>query len=349
MGHPTSRVVPVLGLTAHLGRGMQRVATDAVIGRMRSLPRAVRDLDAPSLSKVMGRRVTSVSVIGGDAGTSSRARLALSGGGDVPASVFVKMPAETIATRLMGELGRLAQTEVLFYRELSPRLTGVPTAYGSAFDSLTGRFVLVLEDLAVDSCIFPDTLHPLDDDQAAKIVELLATLHATFWERPPAWVCSASGDHTSLLTGPLLNTSARRLAERTSIAVEDGRFIIFPGYEWSGNTGLGGDRNVMFMHEGRQIHRSSHALVDDIADVSTDSNSAEQLFQALKGEDCVVFAHIGGRYADIKMAHDARIERSVEVHSDWGTFEWLVEDALEQGYRIGVVVDEAHHGFHGDS
>ena len=131
---------------------------------------------------------------------------------------------------------------------------------------------------------------------------------------------------------------------------EDGRFIIFPGYEWSGNTGLGGDRNVMFMHEGRQIHRSSHALVDDLADVSSDSNSAEQLFQALKDEDCVVFAHIGGRYADIKMAHDARIERSVEVHSDWGTFEWLVQDALEQGYRIGILANsDGHKGRHGAS
>ena len=118
----------------------------------------------------MRRRVTSVSVIGGDAGTSSRARLALTGD-DVPASVFVKMPAETVATRLMGELGRLAQTEVLFYRELSPQLTGVPAAYGSAFDSLTGRYVLVLEDLAVDPCVFPDTLHPLDKDQASMIVE----------------------------------------------------------------------------------------------------------------------------------------------------------------------------------
>ena len=131
---------------------------------------------------------------------------------------------------------------------------------------------------------------------------------------------------------------------------EDGRFIIFPGYEWSGNTGLGGDRNVMFMHEGRQIHRSSHALVDDLADVWSDSNSAEQLFQALKDEDCVVFAHIGGRYADIKMAHDARIERSVEVHSDWGTFEWLVQDALEQGYRIGILANsDGHKGRHGAS
>ena len=211
---------------------MQRVATDAIIGRLRSLPRTINELDAQSLSKIMQRRVTSVSVIGGDAGTSSRARLALTGD-DVPDSVFVKMPAETVATRLMGELGRLAQTEVLFYRELAPQLTGLPAAYGSAFDSLTGRFVLVLEDLAVDPCVFPDTLHPLDKDQASMIVELLARLHATFWERLPAksrgplgWVYSASGDHTSLLTGPLLNTSARRLAERTDIDVEDGRFII---------------------------------------------------------------------------------------------------------------------------
>ena len=228
-----NNVVSALGLAAHLGRGMQRVATDAVVGRLRWLPRSINELDAQALSTIMGRRVTSVSIIGGDAGTSSRARLALTGDG-VPASVFVKMPAETAATRMMGELGRLARTEVMFYRELAPELTGLPASYGSAFDSLTGRFVLVLEDLAVDPCVFPDTLHPLDKDQAAKIVELLAKLHATFWEclpangsrRPLGWVYSASGDHTSLLTGPLLNTSARRLAERTSIPVEDGRFII---------------------------------------------------------------------------------------------------------------------------
>ena len=148
------------------------------------------------------------------------------------------------------------------------------------------------------------------------------------------------------ITTPFWN----ELNELTREYNEDGRFIIFPGYEWSGNTGLGGDRNVMFMHEGRQIHRSSHALVDDQADVWSDANSAEGLFQALKDEDCVVFAHIGGRYADIKMAHDARIERSVEVHSDWGTFEWLVQDALEQGYRIGILANsDGHKGRHGAS
>ncbi len=122
-----------------------------------------------------------------------------------------------------------------------------------------------------------------------------------------------------------------------------GKFVVFPGYEWSGNTGLGGDRNVLFMAEDRQIHRSSHALVDDLSDVASDANSAEALFQVLKDEDCVVFAHVGGRYADIKLAHDVRLERSVEVHSAWGTFEWLVEDAFEQGYRVGIVSNSDGH------
>ena len=197
---------------------------DAIVGRVRSLPRTIGDLDARALSQIIGRTVTSVSVMCGDAGTSSRARLALTGDG-VPQSVFVKMAAETAATRMMGELGRLAETETRFYGRLAAELTGLPKAYGSAFDPLTGRFVLVLEDLAVDSCEFPDTLHPLDKDKAGLIVELLARLHATFWGRVPGWLYTASADSASLLTGPLLKTSAGRLAERTDIPVENGLFI----------------------------------------------------------------------------------------------------------------------------
>jgi len=148
------------------------------------------------------------------------------------------------------------------------------------------------------------------------------------------------------ITTPFWNELNRLTAQFN----QDGEFIIFPGYEWSGNTGLGGDRNVMFMHEGRQIHRSHHALVEDMSDVDTDANSALDLFKALEEEDCVVFAHIGGRYADIKIAHDGKIERSVEVHSDWGTFEWLLEDAFDQGYRVGILANsDGHKGRHGAS
>ena len=220
------RAAPIgLGLAAHLGRGVQRVATDAVDRPMPVASAQIGDLDAAFLSQLMGRAVTSVSVIGGDAGTSSRARLALTGDG-VPDSVFVKMPAETAATRLMGELGRLAETEARFYRELSPELTGVPKSYGSAFDPLTGRFVLVLEDLAVDRCEFPDTLHPLSTTRRAWSSNFWpdctarsgAVCRAARW--PLGWVYTASADTAPLLTGPLLKTSARRIAEKTDIPVE---------------------------------------------------------------------------------------------------------------------------------
>ena len=104
-----------------------------------------------------------------------------------------------------------------------------------------------------------------------------------------------------------------------------------------------GDRNVLLMSEGRPIHRSSHALVTDHSDIEDDANSADHLFASIKDEDCVVFAHIGGRYADIKLSHDPQLERAVEVHSAWGTFEWLLHDAFEQGYRIGIVANSDGH------
>jgi hypothetical protein len=122
-----------------------------------------------------------------------------------------------------------------------------------------------------------------------------------------------------------------------------GRFVAVPGYEWSGNTGLGGDRNVFYRNEGRPIRRSSRILVDDPAD--NDCYTAGDLFKAMRAanEDAVVIAHVGGRYADIRVAHDGRLERAVEVHSTWGTFEWLLHDAFDLGYRPGIVCHSDDH------
>ena len=124
---------------------------------------------------------------------------------------------------------------------------------------------------------------------------------------------------------------------------EDHRFVTFPGYEWSGNTAVGGDRNVFFRTEGRQIHRSSHALIEDRSDLHTDASDANKLFEALKDEDVCVYAHVGGRYADIKLAHDATKETAMEIHSAWGTFEWLLTDGFPLGHRSGVVCNSDGH------
>ena len=127
---------------------------------------------------------------------------------------------------------------------------------------------------------------------------------------------------------------------------EPGRYVTLPGYEWSGNTALGGDRNVFFPTEGRTMRRSSHALIEDRGDIETDCDTSAALFEAFAANqewDVICMAHCGGRYADIVMAHDGRFEKSVEVHSAWGTFEWLVEDAFRMGYRVGIVGNSDGH------
>ncbi len=135
----------------------------------------------------------------------------------------------------------------------------------------------------------------------------------------------------------------RHINELTAEFHEDGSFLTLPGYEWSGNTGVGGDRNVYFRHEGRTIRRSSHALIENREAIENDSPTARQLFEDLQDEDCVVYAHIGGRPADVAYAHDARLETAMEIHSAWGSFEWLMADCFEQGYRVGVVANSDGH------
>jgi Phosphotransferase enzyme family len=227
------RVAPVAGLAAHLGRGFRRLATDAALGRSRAFPRRVADLDATALSKIMGRTVTSVTILDGSVGTSSRSRLALTGE-DVPPSVFVKMSAGTASTRMLGEIANLGENEVRFYKHLSSELSGVPKSYGSAFDRLTGRFVIVLEDMTQDSCEFFDTLRPIDRDGACQLVEMLAHVHGTFWNRLPraggneplSWLTATSDERNAPISAPIMRLSARRITARTSIPLEEGRFVV---------------------------------------------------------------------------------------------------------------------------
>lgn len=132
----------------------------------------------------------------------------------------------------------------------------------------------------------------------------------------------------------------------TDVFEEPGRFLAVPGYEWSGNTGLGGDRNVFFPETGRKIRRSSHALIGDKSDIGSDELTAAGLFRAFAENeewDVICYAHCGGRYADIAVAHDGRFEKSVEIHSSWGSFEWLLQDAFRLGYRVGIVANSDGH------
>jgi hypothetical protein len=108
---------------------------------------------------------------------------------------------------------------------------------------------------------------------------------------------------------------------------------------------------VIFAEEGRTIRRSCHALVEDLSDEANDAPDVKALHAALRAEGNVLCQpHVGGRYANLHYAHDRALERAVEVHSDWGTFDWLLEDAFAVGARVGVSANsDGHKGRQGAS
>jgi hypothetical protein len=136
-----------------------------------------------------------------------------------------------------------------------------------------------------------------------------------------------------------------KINRMTAEYYEPGKFVTFPGYEYSANTPLGGDRNVYFTSEGGQITRSSCELLPGGTSKYPNSPTAADLFVNLRKQTDprpFVFAHVGGRYADLE-THDLDLELAVEVHSAWGTFEWLVDEALSRGYRVGFVGNSDGH------
>lgn len=134
------------------------------------------------------------------------------------------------------------------------------------------------------------------------------------------------------------------IQETTKRFNRDGKFIAYPGWEWSGNTGLGGDRNVIYREEGGLISRSSRALVTEAEAVDPCSDTVEDLFDRLEksDQDVMTIAHVGGRYADLER-HREGLETAVEVHSAWGTFEWMLDDAFCRGYRVAIVANSDGH------
>jgi hypothetical protein len=116
---------------------------------------------------------------------------------------------------------------------------------------------------------------------------------------------------------------------------EPGRFISLLGIEWSGETRVGGDRNVYFPSDREPIRRSSHRHVSDCSDIETDLPTIGELHRHYHNADVLLVPHVGGRTADLHI-HDARSERLVEIHSTHATSEWFFTEALARGMRVGV-------------
>ena len=125
---------------------------------------------------------------------------------------------------------------------------------------------------------------------------------------------------------------------------QPGRFVALPGYEWSANTSRGGHHNVYFRRHDQSIRRSDHTGLEDKSDADTDLYHIQDVYEAFRNSDTVITAHVGGEHSDLTY-HDPALEPAVEVTSDHGTFEWILQEALQRNYKMGFFGgSDSHNG-----
>ena len=96
---------------------------------------------------------------------------------------------------------------------------------------------------------------------------------------------------------------------------QPGQFVALPGFEWSAQTTRGGHHNVYFRRHDQPIRRSGHEGLDDKSDEDTDLRHITEVYEAYRGTDTVITAHVGGEHSDLQY-HDPYLEPAVEVTSE---------------------------------
>ena len=114
---------------------------------------------------------------------------------------------------------------------------------------------------------------------------------------------------------------------------EEGRFVVFPGYEWSAPRQRGGHHNIFFRRPG-----FDRIPVQEAWDLT-------MLYRGLRQhgytDDALIIPH-AHQAADWRLS-DLDMQSLVEIMSSHGTFEWFGRRYLENGYRVGFVGASDNH------
>ena len=98
-----------------------------------------------------------------------------------PASIIGKFASADPQVHLFSQ--NSSAREIRFYEAMAPRQPlPVPHCYYSALDLETGACTLLLEDLA--ALRMPDLVAGCDEEDAERVVRLLAVVHARWWQHP---------------------------------------------------------------------------------------------------------------------------------------------------------------------
>jgi hypothetical protein len=88
------------------------------------------------------------------------------------------------------------ENEVRFYRDIRPALDlETPRIFAADFDSLSGQFGLLMEDLGLRDVVFPNATMDISVEQVRGLLRTLAKLHGAFWQSPRlqtdlAWIAT---------------------------------------------------------------------------------------------------------------------------------------------------------------
>ncbi len=136
---------------------------------------------------------------------------------------------------------------------------------------------------------------------------------------------------------------------------EPGRFVCYPGTEWCGNSAAGGDRNVVFLRDGKprfpfdaqgNTVRSFEWNEFTAGTLKPGLWPVDELWAAYEDdpEGHLLIPHVGGRRCIFDW-HHPELERLTEISSAWGQFHWNYIDALSRGHRLGAsAASDEHQG-----
>lgn len=134
-----------------------------------------------------------------------------------------------------------------------------------------------------------------------------------------------------------------------------GEIVIFPGTEWCGNSAAGGDHNVVFLDEPSKpiefpldkngnVARSFEWNEHGPSELQPGAWPLDEVYAtyAHSPELHLLIPHVGGRRCNLAWHHPG-LERLLEIGSAWGHFEWLLQDAVRRGWKMGVCANSDEH------
>jgi Ecdysteroid kinase-like family len=205
-------------------------------------PKRVADITPDILTQVVSQTHPGATIEGFDVissrglgkmvSTAGRATLDLryrQGSPPLPRRVVVKMTIDK-----PGAPGVLFETEVGVYKRFLPELAIEKALFlGGTYDHETEQFGLILEDLSQRGATFPNALEThVAPEQVGATLDLLATLHAHYWNSPRleierSWLSSlVDGTQFAFFdahTVPVINDLVSKSAYRQSLLTRLGR------------------------------------------------------------------------------------------------------------------------------